>query len=149
RRHRDIVLLQDRPKESASPPAGLHWDLWLGPAPHRAFNAVYVPGPKWYRWWDFGNGTMSDLGSHWNDLAFWALKLKAPLTVEAQGPKPHPELAPASMQATYEYGPRGDLPAVKLTWYQGLNKPSLLTKKRIPPWGNGVLFVGDKGMLLA
>ena len=41
----------------------------------RPFNEVYFPGPKWYRWWDFGNGTMSDLGSHWNDLPFWALKL--------------------------------------------------------------------------
>ena len=40
-------------------PAGLDWDLWLGPAPARPFNNVYVPGPKWYRWWDFGNGTMS------------------------------------------------------------------------------------------
>ena len=80
---------------------------------------VYVPGPKWYRWWDFGNGTMRDLGSHWNDLPFWALKLQAPLTVEASGPPPHPEIAPASMQATYEYAARGDMPPVKLTWYQG------------------------------
>src|SRR5258705_10011479 len=40
----------------------LDWDLWLGPAPARPFNSVYFPGPKWYRWWDFGNGTMSDLG---------------------------------------------------------------------------------------
>ena len=59
-------------------PKGLDWDLWLGPAPERPFNEVYFPGPKWYRWWDFGNGTMSDLGSHWNDLPFWALKLQAP-----------------------------------------------------------------------
>ena len=58
-------------------PAGLDWDLWLGPAPERPFNEVYYPGPKWYRWWDFGNGTMSDLGSHWNDLPFWALKLQS------------------------------------------------------------------------
>ena len=50
----------------------------------RPFNDVYFPGPKWYRWWDFGNGTMSDLGSHFNDLPFWALKLTAPLTIEAQ-----------------------------------------------------------------
>ena len=41
-----------------------------------AVQHVYLPGPKWYRWWDFGNGTMSDLGSHWNDLPFWALKLQ-------------------------------------------------------------------------
>jgi hypothetical protein len=92
---------------------------------------------------------MSDLGSHWNDLPFWALKLEAPLTVEASGPQPHPELAPATMSATYEYGPRGDQPAVKLTWHQGESKPEIWTKKGIPQWGNGVLFVGDKGMLLS
>ena len=72
------------------------------------------PGPKWYRWWDFGNGTMSDLGSHWNDLPFWALKLQVPRTIEASGPPPHPEIAPASMHATYEYGARGEMPPVKL-----------------------------------
>ena len=145
----DIVHVTDRPKESVPPPADLDWDLWLGPAARRAFNPVYVPGPKWYRWWDFGNGTMSDLGSHWNDLPFWALKLKAPLSVEASGPAPHPEIAPASMTAAYEFGPRGDIPAVKMTWYQGSYKPALWTEKKIPQWGNGVLFVGDKGMLLS
>ena len=36
-------------------PPELDWDLWLGPAPARPFNTVYFPGPKWYRWWDFGN----------------------------------------------------------------------------------------------
>ena len=51
---------------------------------------------------------MSDLGSHWNDLPFWALKLEAPLTIEASGPPPHAEMAPASMHATYDYGARGD-----------------------------------------
>ena len=145
----DIVHVTDVPKESVAPPPELDWDLWLGPAPARPFHPVYVPGPKWYRWWAFGNGTMSDLGSHWNDLPFWALKLKAPLAVEASGPPPHPEIAPASMQAAYEYGPRGDMPAVKLTWYQGANKPRPWTEKAIPQWPNGVLFVGDKGMLLS
>ena len=43
---------------------------------------------------------MSDLGSHMNDLPFWALDLDAPTTIEAQGPKVHPDLAPASMQVT-------------------------------------------------
>lgn len=144
-----MVGLNARPKEAQKVPAGLDWDVWLGPAPARPFHSVYVPGPKWYRWWDFASGTMSDLGSHWNDLPFWALKLQAPLTVEASGPPPHPELAPASMQATYEYGPRGDMPAVKLLWYQGVNKPTPWTEKKIPQWPNGVLFVGDKGMILS
>jgi predicted dehydrogenase len=144
-----MVGLDARPKDAQQPPAGLDWDLWLGPAPARPFHSVYVPGPKWYRWWDFASGTMSDLGSHWNDLPFWALKLQAPLTVEGFGPPPHPELAPASMRATYEYGPRGDMPAVKLHWYQGTEKPQLWKDKKIPQVGNGVLFVGDKGMILS
>ena len=149
KRHRDIVFVQDRPTETQSVPANLDWDLWLGPAPARPFHSVYFPGPKWYRWWDFGSGTMSDLGSHWIDLSFWALNLDHPLTIEAAGPPPHPELAPASMQAKYEYGPRGDMPAVELTWYQGTNKPTIWTEGKIPKWSSGTLFIGDDGMLLA
>jgi predicted dehydrogenase len=148
-RNKDIVSVRDRPGGPSSVPTGLDWDLWIGPAPDRPFHEVYFPGPKWYRWWDFGNGTMSDLGSHWNDLPFWALKLQAPLTIEAGGPPPHPEIAPASMHATYEYGPRGDLPPVRLTWYQGEEKPEPWRLGAIPKWANGVLFIGVRGMLLS
>jgi predicted dehydrogenase len=147
--NKDIVFVTDRPAKADPIPAGLEWDLWLGPAPARPFNNVYVPGPKWYRWWDFGNGTMSDLGSHWNDLPFWALKLRVPSTIEASGPPPHKEIAPATMRAHYEYKAAGDQPEVTLTWYQGAEKPELWTNKTIPQWPSGVLFVGDKGMLLS
>src|SRR5262245_25566173 len=58
KKHGDIVWVVERPSESEPIPDGLDWDLWLGPAPARPFNSVYFPGPKWYRWWDFGNGTM-------------------------------------------------------------------------------------------
>lgn len=149
RRHQDIVQVTDRPAGSTPIPAGLDWDLWLGPAPERPFHEVYFPGPKWYRWWDFGSGTMSDLGSHWNDLPFWALDLDAPRTVTAEGPPPHRELAPASMSATYEYGPRGNRPGVRLTWYQGESKPRIWQERGIPQWDSGVLFIGNQGMLLA
>lgn len=149
RRNKDIVYVTERPKEGKNPPDFLNWDLWLGPAAQRPFHDVYFPGPKWYRWWDFGNGTMSDLGSHWNDLPFWALRLDAPLTIEASAGPAHPEIAPASMSATYAYGPRADMPAVKLTWHQGENKPDILKEGKIPNWGNGVLFIGDNGMLLS
>lgn len=149
KKHGDIVFATERPKESTPIPAGLDWDLWLGPAPYRPFHEVYFPGPKWYRWWDFGNGTMSDLGSHWNDLPFWALKLQAPSTIEAFGPPAHSEIAPASMRAVYEFPKRGDLPQVQMTWHQGTSKPAPWSEGLIPKWGNGVLFIGDKGMLLA
>jgi predicted dehydrogenase len=147
--HKDIVYVQERPETADPIPAGLNWDLWLGPAPERPFSNVYFPGPKWYRWWDFGNGTMSDLGSHWIDLPFWALRLRSPARIEAFGPPPHPEIAPASMRVRYDYKQEGDQPEVTLNWYQGTEKPDLFTSGRIPQWGNGVLFVGDDGMLLS
>ena len=148
-KHKDRLFVDRRPQESMAPPDYLDWDLWLGPAPQRPFHQVYFPGPNWYRWWDFGNGTMSDLGSHWNDLPFWALRLDTPRTIESFGPPPHPEIAPASMTAVYEYGPRGNLPAVSMTWYQGTHKPERWERGEIPQWSNGVLFVGSKGMLLS
>ena len=145
----DIVAVQDRPAGSSPIPPFLDWDLWLGPAPERPFHEVYFPGPKWYRWWDFANGTMSDLGSHWIDLPFWALDLDAPRTVEAFGPPPHPELAPASMHVRYEYAARGDRGPLSLTWYQGSHKPEIWQQGLIPRWDSGCLFVGSGGQLLA
>jgi predicted dehydrogenase len=148
-KNNDIVSVRERPADSSPIPAGLDWDLWLGPAPARPFHTVYYPGPKWYRWWDFGNGTMSDLGSHWMDLPFWALRLQAPRRVEAFGPPPHPEIAPASMRVAYEYGPRGDQPPVQVSWYQGQEKPPIWHQGGIPKWDSGALFIGTKGMLMA
>ncbi|MFN0120552.1 MAG: Gfo/Idh/MocA family protein [Blastocatellia bacterium] len=146
---KDIVFVQNRPAKPDPVPADMNFDLWLGPAPARDYNDVYFPGPKWYRWWDFGNGTMSDLGSHWIDLPFWALKLDHPLSIEASGPPVHPEIAPASMEVTYQYGKRGSMGPVQVSWYQGVNKPRIWKDNGIPPWPNGVLFVGSKGMVLS
>ncbi len=130
--NRDIVWSAERPKDERPVPEHLDWDLWLGPAPWRPYHDIYFPGPKWYRWWDFGNGTMSDLGSHWNDLPFWALNLDAPTAVKAWGPPAHPEIAPASMSAEYTYPAREGRPGLKLTWHQGSHKPEAWTRGDIP-----------------
>jgi hypothetical protein len=148
--NRDMLSTQEKPSGEEAVPAGLHWDLWLGPAPKRPFNRIYFPGPKWYRWWDFGSGTMSDLGSHMNDLPFWSLKLKHPLTIEGFGPPVHPELAPANFHAAYEYGPREGMPALQYHWYQGTERPpqyqEVIASRK---WGDGHLFIGEKGMILS
>ncbi len=149
-RNKDIVFVTERPKQADPIPAGLDWDLWLGPAPARPFSSIYVPGPKWYRWWDFGNGTMSDLGSHRNDLAFYALDIRAPLTIEAFADRPaHPDIAPATMRVVYEYAARDTMPALTLTWHQGESKPKIWTDGGIPQWPDAQLFIGDKGMILS
>src|SRR5205823_6332617 len=85
---------------------------------------------------------------HRNDLAFYALDLRAPLTVEAAAGPAHPELAPATMTAVYEFAARGSMPPVTLTWYQGEGRPKIWTEGGIPQWPDACLFVGDKGMIL-
>ncbi|MBX6315850.1 MAG: Gfo/Idh/MocA family oxidoreductase [Isosphaeraceae bacterium] len=138
----------DRPKETPPVPPYLHWDLWLGPAPERPYHPTYQP-QNWRRWWDFGNGTLGDMACHYMDLPFWALDLKYPLTVEAEGPPVHPETTPPWLIVRYEFPARGEQPPLKLTWYDGDKRPSLLAEKDLPRWNSAVLFVGDKGMLLA
>ncbi len=71
------VQIVDRFAETMPVPPANHFDLWLGPAPARPFHETYFPGPRWYRWWDFGNGTMSDLGSHDNDVPYTVLDIAA------------------------------------------------------------------------
>jgi predicted dehydrogenase len=137
-------------------PHGLHWDLWVGTAPYSPY-AVYRHGnetrhyhPFWWReWWDFGGGSLADMGCHHMDLPFWALKLHAPTKVSAQGPKPDTRGTPPWLIVDYEFDARGELPPVKLTWYHGGKRPKLFAAGKLPAWGDGNLFVGEKGMLLA
>ena len=72
-----------RPTDTPPVPETLDWDLWLGPAPYRPYHPKYLPG-EWRRWWDFGTGTLGDMGCHIIDPAWWALDLKYPTSVEAQ-----------------------------------------------------------------
>ena len=142
------IQIVDRFKEEMPIPPTNHFDLWIGPAPARPYHETYFPGPRWYRWWDVGNGTMSDLGSHDNDVPYTVLDIRQPLTVEAWSPNvpvAHKELAPATMRVTYEFpaSPSG-APPVKLIWYQGNIKPP----GWVPEWGGrSQLFVGEKGVL--
>ena len=53
------------------------------------------------------------------------------------------------MEVTYEYAAQGTQPSLTLTWYQGTHKPRIWTEGGIPKWGSGVLFIGDKGMVLS
>jgi predicted dehydrogenase len=124
-------------------PANIDYDRWLGPVEYLPYSPDYLPR-NWRSWWHFGGGTLADFCCHLTDLAFWALDIKAPLTVEAEGPPVDAEWAPPWLIVRYEYPARGEAPPVKLTWYSGDRRPPY----QLPKWGNGVLFVGDKGMLL-
>jgi predicted dehydrogenase len=136
-----------RPREE-SPPKGLHYDLWVGPAPYRPYSPDFVPF-HWRGWWAFGGGTLADMACHHMDLPFWALKLKHPTHVAAEGPQPDPETAARELTVHYDFPARGELPAVKLTWYDGGRRPAFFAENKQIKWGDGSLFVGSKGMLLA
>jgi predicted dehydrogenase len=97
----------DRPPGAQPVPKNLHWDLWLGPAPERPFAAERYHPAQWRRWWDFGNGTLGDMACHYMDLPFWALGLKHPTTIEAEGPPVHPETCPLGLIVRYEFPARG------------------------------------------
>ncbi|MSU35281.1 MAG: Gfo/Idh/MocA family oxidoreductase [Pedosphaera sp.] len=138
-----------RPTETPPIPAGLHYDLWLGPAPERPYHPDYLPF-TWRNWWVFGGGTLADLGCHHIDLSHWALNLRWPLRVKVvDGPAPDPECPPPWLIVEYQYGARAQKPPVTLRWYHGDKRPPQFAEGRLPKWGNGTLFVGSKGMLLA
>ena len=138
----------DRPPHSPPVPENMKWDLWLGPAPFRPYHPCYHP-MAWRSWWDFGNGRLGDMGCHMIDLPFWALDLKHPLTVEAEGPPLHPESTPLWLISRWEFPARGELPPVKLTWYDGNKRPALQKEHNMPDYYEGTLFVGSEGMLIA
>jgi predicted dehydrogenase len=135
-----------RPQERLPVPEYLDWDLWLGPSPERPYHKAYHPY-GWHYYSDFGEGTVGNMGPHLQDLPFWALKLRYPLSVEAEGPPVDPESPPKWLIVRYEYGARDELPPVKLTWYHGGKHPSFPEGFDSKGWGQGILFMGEKGQL--
>ena len=137
----------ERPTEIQAPPPNLNWDLWLGPAPERPYAAGRYHPAQWRRWWDFGQGTLGDMGCHYMDLPFWALDLKHPTSCEALGPDVHPETCPVGLVVKYQYPARGQRPPVQLTWYDGNQTPREVAGEKVPD--SGVMFVGAEGHMFA
>lgn len=139
---------RERPTTTPAVPQDLNYDLWLGPVAHRPYHPDYLPF-HWRNWWAFGGGTLADLGCHHMDLVHWALGLQTPETVEIiDGPKPHPESAPHFLVAQYEYAARQKSPPVTVRWYHGGKRPAQFASGALPKWGDGSLFIGDKGRML-
>ncbi|MSU58207.1 MAG: Gfo/Idh/MocA family oxidoreductase [Pedosphaera sp.] len=149
---------RDLPKATPPVPANLHYDLWLGPVAPRPYSPEFVPR-SWRDWWAFGGGALADFGCHFMDLPHWALGLSTPLSAEVvEGPARHPDSTPPWLIVRYEYPAslvareaqrKNHLPPLKLTWYHGGKKPALLPPAIAAKWDSGVLFLGEKGMLLA
>ncbi len=135
--------------EAKEAPAHLDWDLWLGPNPARPYCDGLHPA-NWRRFWAYGTGTLGDMGCHHLDLVHWALELGLPEAVSCEGPELHPDGAPAWCHATWEHPARGARKAVVVHWWDGGRRPELTLPDGTPiQWGDGCVFLGTKGALLA
>jgi len=141
--------VRERPKDRPPVPKELDWDLWLGPAPERPYHPAYHPF-KWRGWLDFGTGALGDIGCHVFDPIFRALKLGAPEWVQASSTLPNRETYPWASMVTYRFPARGDLPPVKLVWYDGGLRPPRPEEleEGVEMGANGTLYIGDKGKML-
>ncbi len=129
------------PKPDAPVPAGVDYDMWLGPAPKRPFNEARFHGSFRY-FWDYAGGLMTDWGAHMIDMGLWGIKQSAPKSVVAMGGRfgypNHAGDTPDTMQVLYDFG------NVTLQWEQGLGLGQA-------PFGRdaGVAFIGNNGTLVA
>ena len=160
----------ERPKDTPAVPATLDWDLWVGPAPARPYNPAYLPF-VWRGWWDFGTGALGDIGCHAMDPLFRALKLGAPLSVQAASTRVNRETFPVGSMITYEFPARAAepqainlytrtlqgaaaggvaMPPCTFHWYDGGLRPP--RPEGLPDGtrmgDNGRMLVGEKGFLL-
>lgn len=134
-------------------PAGLHWDEWLGPAPHRDYHDGLHPF-NWRSWLQFGTGTIGDMACHNVDTLFWALKIAEAktYTVECLNQKGgSEEKYTLDNILRWEIPPRAGMPAVTVTSYDhGSLKPEIMKdaeKKYGIEFGECTLFVGKKGRM--
>ena len=87
-------------------PAGLNWDIFLGPAPMRAYtkNRFHY---NWHWFWDTGNGDIGNQGIHEMDIARWGLNRTLPKHVVSSGGKyvyDDDQETPNTQIATFDYG---------------------------------------------
>ena len=148
------------PQKSDPVPAGFDWDKWLGPAAERPFIAGYYHPGNWRKRRDFGTGTLGDMGCHMFSGWFRALDLAAPISVKSTGLVP-PNETNWAINGLVEYTFRGtkysEADTVKVTWYDGDNKPPAeIVAKLVPPEGvkppsidQGSIYVGTEGILHA
>jgi predicted dehydrogenase len=145
----------ERPKDTEPVPDGLDWDLWLGPAPERPYNHIYLPF-VWRGWYDFGQGALGDMGNYSFDTIFRVLKLTTPETVEASSTQVFTETFPSASLIHWEFPARADMPAAKIHWYDGGLRPPRPDELEPEFWSQmgtgenheGMLLVGDHGKLL-
>jgi hypothetical protein len=134
----------------------LDWDLFIGPAKFRAYNAIYTPW-NWRGWWDFGTGALGDMACHILHPVFKALKLGYPTKVQGSSTLLLTDCAPNAQMVKFTFPardnmPKVSLPEVEVTWYDGGLQPprpaGVPANKDLNDAGGGVIFHGTKDTLI-
>jgi hypothetical protein len=134
-------------------PAGLDWDMWLGPAGFRPYQDAYLPF-VWRGWYDFGCGSFGDMGCYSFAGLFKILDLTPPTAVEACSSESFSETYPKASIVYLDFPAHGSRPELRLTWYDGGLRPprpaglSDRDQRLFRPRQEGIMYVGDKGILL-
>ena len=160
------------PTDEHPVPASLDWDLWLGPRPDRPYNSRWI---NWHTWREFATGQLGNWDSHTMNVIFMGLGIDrlwqatgAPVDqravrVEAEVSGRPDHSFPRWEIIRYDIPARGDLPPLKLNWYNGGTKapaPREMLEERLGrrlDWGDagekkwrdhaGCLIIGSKGVL--
>jgi len=157
-----------RPDGEDPIPATLDWNLWIGPAPMRPFKDSWsdnnpipdLPPKNWggrkvyhpfnHRgWWDFGTGALGDMGCHYLNTPYRALKLGYPTTISSSSSRMYEESFPLASIVTYDYPAREGFPPVRIVWYDGGLKPprpAEMGNRELPE--ESILYIGTKGIML-
>ena len=160
-----------RPSGEDAPPDTLDWDMWLGTAPTRPFQAkwpqghpIYAPEKKkqcaaggtlyhpfsWRGWIEFGNGALGDIAPHAMNVIFMALNLGAPSAVEVVDTSGMTrEMYPEWSIIRFDYKARGAKPPLSIYWYDGgkVPPPPISLPVEAPAPGAQPLRGGGGGMV--
>jgi hypothetical protein len=151
------------PTDKPAVPNGMDWDLWLGPEADRPYHPYYT-NMVFRGWYDFGGGSMADMGHYSLWTVFKALGLENPTLIEpnfshvcgindsAAFQVNNDFSFPIASSVRFKYPAKGERPAVDLFWYDGGMKPPVpdeLYEDNKELTAEGMMFVGDKGKILA
>jgi hypothetical protein len=155
---------QTNPDETPPVPKGFEWDLWLGPVPHRPYHPNYTHA-VFRGWYDFGGGSIADMGHYSLFPLFLAFGINTPaLSAEAYGTTTcttknnvavgvvNDVSFPLSCIIRFRFPAQKEMGPFDLIWYDGGIKPVtpdelIADGKSFDP--EGMMFVGDKGKILA
>ena len=141
---------------ASNPPAGFHWDLWLGPAPLRPYNPAYFKGGpgmnclEWNMFWDWGAGQIGDMGSHTMDLVWNAVDATLPTAIRAKGEPYNPDVTPVECESHFDFAANDWRGPLRVSWYQGGLMPRSPNRAiDLKAIDHGAWFKGSKGFLIA